>query len=196
MLFTTVTSLVVGFAATLASAAPPNAAHAASDISDSCDTATSDKKCCFALTVKQDSGNGKVQDWGYVRASKTGQIFVGFDINAYPHGFFCFVGNPTFQGTDGIYDSIGNFCDFSPRHDGIFSCSGMGPPNFGTAKTKLSDGSEILLLTLDKVDSFGICPLDAKKSLFYLVNIAKFPTDGCHTINLALDPKTPDTCPK
>ncbi|KAF5487372.1 hypothetical protein CGCS363_v013659 [Colletotrichum siamense] len=196
MLFTGATLLVVGFAATLASAAPPNAAHAATDISNSCDAAISDKRCCFALTVKQDLGNGKVQDWGYVKESKTGQIFVGFDINSYPQGHFCFHGDPTFEGTDGIQDGINKFCDFSPRHEGIFSCFGMGSPRFGTTKTKLSDGSEIVILTLDGVDSFSICPIDAKKSLLSLVNINMFPTDGCHGIRLALKPKTPDTCPK
>ncbi|KAE9579585.1 hypothetical protein CGCF415_v003590 [Colletotrichum fructicola] len=196
MLFTAVTSLAVGFAATLASAAPPNAAHAASDISDSCDTAISDKKCCFALTAKQDLGNGKVQDWGYVKESKTGRIFVGFDINAYPQGYFCLYGKPTDEGTYGLADGMDNRCDF--LGNSFFDCSNL--PSFqtffGTTKTKLSDGSEIVILTRKSLEPLGICPQDAKQSLFKIVYGDDVSFKGCHRIHLALEPHTPDTCPK
>ncbi|KAF4843899.1 hypothetical protein CGCSCA4_v007616 [Colletotrichum siamense] len=204
MLFTGVTLLVVGFAATLASAAPPNAAHAATDISNSCDAAISDKKCCFALTVKQDSGNGKVQDWGYVKESKTGQIFVGFDINSYPQGYFCFHGEPTDEGTLALANGLDHICDFYGdfkgdfQGDGFFDCFNKHPYKrwFGTAKTRQSDGSEILILTRDQVESFGICPQDAKQSLFKLVYGEDISGKGCHQIRLALKSHTPDTCPK
>ncbi|KAK2729633.1 hypothetical protein CKAH01_02607 [Colletotrichum kahawae] len=191
MLFTVVTSLAVGFAATLANAGPPNAAHAASDISDSCDAGISNDKCCFAATVKQDLGNGKVQDWGYVKATKTGQVLVGFDINAYPQGFFCLQGGF-------ITDAIDNVCDFK-AHDEVFQCRPipkMGEGEFDTVKTSLPDGSEIVALTLQGNARFRICPIDSKQSLFHILRDGSDGRNGCHTINLALDPKTPDTCPK
>ncbi|EQB58900.1 hypothetical protein CGLO_00784 [Colletotrichum gloeosporioides Cg-14] len=193
MLFTAVTSLVVGFAATLASAAPPNAAHAASDISDSCDTAISDKKCCFALTAKQDLGDGGVHDWGYVKATKTSDVFVGFDGNAYPQGFFCLEGETGF-----IEDSIGHTCDFGAPY-AVFSCRPVRQkePGFGTAKIELSDGSEVVVLTIKRNAVFRICPRDSKQSLF---DIREEDRDahgkGCKDIYLVLEPKTPDTCPK